>query len=248
MASVQAKRVLITGGGNGIGRASAELLAANGARVAVADIRPQDADDVVAGILATGGDAVALTVDVSQHDDVAEMISRALRFLGGLDVLFTCAGGGSRADGSVVDLELDEFWRTIRVDLFGTLLCCRLAIPEMVRSGGGSVITISSLRAIMGTTGADAYTASKGGVLALSRAMAMQWARHGIRVNTLAPGMVMTERIKDMIDQDNPICRKMLLGTCQPEDVSGLVLYLASDASRRVTGTVLPIDGGASIC
>ncbi len=247
MASVEAKRVLITGGGNGIGRSTAILLAANGARVAVADIRLQDADSVAAAILASGGEAIALAVDVRQPDQVAELISRTVAFLGGIDVLFTCAGGGSRADGSVVDLELDEFWRTIRVDLFGTLLCCRFAIPEMIKSGGGSVITISSLRAIMGTTGADAYTAAKGGVLALSRAMAMQWATHGIRVNTLAPGMVMTERIRKLIDADNPICRKMLLGTCQPEDVSELVLYLASDASRRVTGTVLPIDGGASI-
>ena len=247
MGMVRNKRALVTGGGNGIGKASCLLLAEHGARVAVADYQLEAAQAVADDIVNSGGDAVALAGDVGEPDDVETMVAGAVAALGGIDILFTSAGGGSKADGPVTDLALDEFWRTMRVDLFGTVLCCRHVIPEMLKGGGGSIITMSSLRAIMGTHGADAYTASKGGVLSLSRAMAMQWAEHGIRVNTLAPGMVMTDRIKGMIAPDNPICRKMLLGTCAPEDVAEMVLYLAGDASRRVTGTVLPIDGGASI-
>ncbi len=247
MTQVQGKRALVTGGGNGIGRESCKLLAANGARIAVADFKIEAAQATVREIEEAGGEAVALAADVGEPDQVAAMTADAVEAFGGIDILFTSAGGGSKADGPVTELELDEFWRTIRVDLFGTLLCCRNVIPEMVEAGGGSIITMSSLRAIMGTEGADAYSASKGGVISLTRAMAVQWAKHNIRVNALAPGMVMTDRIRDMIAPDNPICLKMLLGTCEPGDIAQTVLYLASDASRRVTGTVVPIDGGASI-
>ena len=120
--------------------------------------------------------------------------------------LVNSAGGGSTKDGPVTELDLDEFWRIVRVDLFGTLLCCRSVIPEMLKTGGGSIINISSLRAVIGTHGADAYTASKGGVLAMSRAMAMQWAKHKIRINVMAPGVVLTERVAAFIKEDNPIC------------------------------------------
>ncbi|MXW87034.1 MAG: SDR family oxidoreductase [Boseongicola sp. SB0667_bin_21] len=140
-----------------------------------------------------------------------------------------------------------EFWRTIRVDLFGTLLTCRRVIPEMVTSGGGSIINISSLRAIIGTHGADAYTASKGGVPTMSRAMAVQRAKHSVRVNVLAPGVVLTERVAAFVRPDNPIYQKSLLGPSEPEDVAFLAQFLASDEARKITGTVMCVDGGASI-
>lgn len=247
MGRLTGKSALITGGGNGIGRAAAQAFAREGAQVAVADFRTESADETVAMIQEADGQAIPLSGDVGDEASVGGMVAGAVDAFGRIDVLLNCAGGGSTRDGAVTELDLDEFWRTIRVDLFGTLLCCRRVIPEMQRIGGGSIINIASLRAVIGTEGADAYTASKGGVLAMSRAMAMQWARHNIRVNVMAPGVVLTERVAAFIKEDNPIYQKSLLGPSDPEDVANLALYLASDESRKVTGAVLRIDGGASV-
>lgn len=247
MGRLTGKAALITGGGDGIGKASALRFAGEGAEVVVADFRGESAEAVAAQIRSDGGQAIAVDGDVSDETAVDAMVGAGTEAFGKIDVLFNCAGGGSTKDGPVTELDLDEFWRTIRVDLFGTLLCCRRTIPEMLRSGGGSIINISSLRAVIGTHGADAYTASKGGVLAMSRAMAMQWAKDGIRVNVMAPGVVLTERVAAFIKPDNPIYRKSILGPSEPIDVANLALYLASDESRKVTGTVMRLDGGASI-
>ncbi len=246
MARLSGKTAIITGGANGIGYATAKLFAAEGANVVVADFNADAAEQAVNAIAKSGGTALAAQCDVSDESSVADMVETSADHYGTVDVLFNCAGGGSTKDGPVTELDIDEFWRTVRVDLFGTLLCCRLVIPQMVRTGGGSIINISSLRAVIGTHGADAYTASKGGVLALSRAMAMQWAKDGIRVNTLAPGVVLTERVSAFIREDNPIYQKSLLGPSDPRDVANLALYLASDESRKMTGAVLRLDGGAS--
>lgn len=247
MARLHDKSALITGGGSGIGRAAALSFAREGAGVAVADFNPEAAAETVALIETAGGRAVAVTGDVSDEQNVSQMVAQAVESFGRIDILLNSAGGGSTKDGPVTELDLDEFWRTVRVDLFGTLLCCRKVIPEMVRTGGGSIINISSLRAVIGTHGADAYTASKGGVLAMTRAIAMQWAQHNIRANVMAPGVVLTERVAAFIKEDNPIYRKSLLGPSEPEDVAALALYLASDESRKVTGAVFRLDGGASI-
>ncbi|MEM6384493.1 MAG: SDR family NAD(P)-dependent oxidoreductase [Pseudomonadota bacterium] len=237
---------LITGAGDGIGLASAELFAREGAHVLCADIIADRANAAASRLRDAGGQSTALVGDVSDEASVEAMVSEGIKATGRIDVLFNNAGGGSGRDGSVVDLDLDEFWRTIRVDLFGTLLCCRKVIPHMVQAQGGSIINISSLRALVGTAGADAYTASKGGVASLTRAMALQWAKHGIRVNALAPGVVLTDRVAALIKPDNPIYQKMLLGPCKPEDVAELACYLASPASSKMTGTVLPLDAGAT--
>jgi len=247
MARLNGKIALITGAGNGIGKASALQFSREGADVVVADYNIEAAEAVAMEISTAGGGALAVGCDVGDPNQVAGAVAQAVARFGRLDVLFNCAGGGSTRDGPVTELDLDEFWRTIRVDLFGTLLCCRMAIPEMVRAGGGSIINIASLRAVIGTKGADAYTASKGGVLALTRAVAMQWAEQGIRANVMAPGVVLTERVSAFIGPDNPIYRKSLLGPCEPDDVAAMAVYLASDEARKVTGAVMRIDGGASI-
>lgn len=247
MDRLKGKSALVTGGGNGIGRAACLKFASEGASVIVADFNVDVANQTVAMIEDSGGSAVAVTVDVSDEAAVAYMVAAGVEAFGKIDILLNSAGGGSTKDGSATELEIDEFWRTIRVDLFGTLLCCRATIPEMVKSCGGSIINISSLRAVIGTRGADAYTASKGGVLAMSRAMAMQWAEKNIRVNVMAPGVVLTERVAAFIKPDNPIYQRSILGPSEPEDVANLALYLASEESRKVTGTVMRLDGGASI-
>ena len=146
----------------------------------------------------------------------------------------------------VTEMDLDEFWRTIGVDLFGTFLGCRFGIPVMAKGGGGSIINTTSVRAMIGTPGADAYTSAKGGVRALTQALALQWAAHNIRVNAIAPGVVLTERVRALLRADDPLFKKSLLGASDPEDVAQMALYLASDQSRRVTGAILPMDSGAS--
>ncbi|MEM7461750.1 MAG: SDR family NAD(P)-dependent oxidoreductase [Pseudomonadota bacterium] len=247
MKRLEGKTALITGAGNGIGKAAALAFSRKGANIIAADYLEEAAAAVVEEISASGGSAHAVRGDVSDEAEVTAMISSGLDRYANIDVLFNSAGGGSTKDGPVTELDLDEFWRTIRVDLYGTLLMCRNVIPEMVKSGGGSIINISSLRAVIGTHGADAYTASKGGVLAMSRAMAMQWAEQNVRVNVLAPGVVLTERVAAFIKPDNPIYQKSLLGPSDPEDVANMALFLASDESRKITGTVMRVDGGASI-
>ena len=247
MGRLAGKTALVTGGASGIGKASVTAFAREGAEVVIADFNPEAADALAGEIAAQGGRAVAVSGDVSDEQGVDKMVAAGLDAFGKIDVLLNSAGGGSTRDGPVTELELDEFWRTIRVDLFGTLLTCRRIIPEMVKAGGGSIVNIASLRAVIGTHGADAYTASKGGVLAMSRAMAMQWAGDGIRVNVMAPGVVLTERVAAFIKPDNPIYRKSLLGPSAPGDVANLALYLASDEAAKVTGAVMRLDGGASI-
>ena len=247
MDRLSGKIALVTGAGNGIGKATALALSREGASVILADCQLGFASDVAAEIERAGGKALAVQVDVSDEAAVDAAVRSGLARFGQIDVLVNSAGGGSTKDGPVTELDLDEFWRTIRVDLFGTLLTCRRVIPEMVTSGGGSIINISSLRAVIGTHGADAYTASKGGVLTMSRAMSMQWARHNVRVNVLAPGVVLTERVAAFIKPEDPIYQKSLLGPSEPEDVAFLALFLASDEARKITGTVMRVDGGASI-
>lgn len=247
MGRLAGKTALVTGGGNGIGKASVLTFAREGAEVVIADFNQAAADTLAAQITSEGGKALAVSGDVSDEASVDQMISAALDAFGKIDVLLNSAGGGSTKDGPVTELDLDEFWRTIRVDLYGTLLTCRRTIPAMRDSGGGSIINLSSLRAVIGTHGADAYTASKGGVLAMSRAMAMQWAEENIRVNVIAPGVVLTERVAAFIKPDNPVYQKSLLGPSESVDVANMALYLASDESRKVTGTVMRLDGGASI-
>jgi NAD(P)-dependent dehydrogenase (short-subunit alcohol dehydrogenase family) len=146
----------------------------------------------------------------------------------------------------VTEIAIEEFWRTIGVDLLGTFLGCRFALPVMAERGGGSIINTTSVRALIGTAGADAYSAAKGGVLTLTKALALQWAPQNIRVNAVSPGIVLSERVRALLREDDPLFRKSLLGAGEPEDVAHLALFLASDESARITGAILPVDSGAT--
>ena len=246
MGRLKDKRILITGSASGIGRAAARLFAREGAMLTLCD-RDHDNNLILADeITTTGSQAQAIETDVGESDDMQNAVNAAVATYGGLDVLYNNAGGATKQDGAVTEIELDEFWRTIRVDLFGTVLGCRFAIPHLANAGGGSIINTTSIRAMIGTEGADAYTTAKGGVATLTRALAVQWAKSNIRVNAIAPGVILTDRVRAMLPLDDPVRVKTPLGPSEPEDVAPLALYLASDESRQMTGMILPLDGGAS--
>lgn len=244
------KTALITGAGAGIGRETALLFAREGAKVVVAERDGVAGEATAAVIRDGGGDAVAVATDVTDHAQVQSAVDTALRRFGRLDILYNNVGGSTLQDGPVTTAPLEEFWNKIRTDLFGTWLGCRCAIPAMIAGGGGSVVNASSMCALMGTPGKDAYTAAKGGVAALTRSMAVEFAPHKIRVNAVAPAATLTERVKGLLQQDGvtaDIARDYLLGFVDPSDVALAVLYLASDEARVVTGQVLPVDSGITI-
>ena len=250
MGRLDGKVSLITGGGAGIGRASAELFAAEGARVAIAERNADTGAAAAQAIEAAGGEALSVATDVAVPEEVERVVQATLHRWGRIDVLYNNAGGATGRDGKVTEMPLDEFWRTIGVDLFGPFLFCRHVIPHMVAQGGGSIINTTSIRALIGTAGADAYSAAKGGVIALTKALAMQWGAKGIRVNAIGPGIVLTERVQGLIAAggaiDPTMHAKHVVGTLEPIDIAHMALYLASDESRRITGAILPAESGAS--
>ncbi len=244
---LQGKTAIITGASAGIGRASARLFAREDATVILSDIKVDEGERAAAEIRGEGGSAEFVAADVSDEAAMRALVDGTVARHGRLDVLYNNAGGATPRDGSATELPIDEFWRTISVDLFGPFLGCRFAIPHMQRAGGGSIINTTSIRALTGTAGADAYSSAKGGVIALTRALAMHWHKAGIRVNAIGPGMVLTERVRAMLDPtSNPIAKKSLMGPMEPDDIAYLALYLASDESKRITGAVLPAESGAS--
>jgi NAD(P)-dependent dehydrogenase (short-subunit alcohol dehydrogenase family) len=246
MARLDGKIAFITGAGIGIGRATARLFASEGAHVVIADI------DTVAGeetAHLAGNGAIAIATDVTDPDNLQRAIRAAVDKFGGLHVLHNNAGGATAADNTAVEAPLDEFWRAIKLDLFGTFLGCRFGIPEIIKSGGGSVINMSSSVALMGIAGRDCYTAAKGGISSITRSLAAAYAPK-VRVNAIAPSATMTERVRRLV-AGNTNLQKLadshLLGLIEPEDIAAAALYLASDQSRMVTGQILPVDSGVTM-
>lgn len=250
MRRLEGKVAVVTGGSGGIGEVTARLFAREGARTVIA-ARSQDKGEKIASeITAAGGTAVFLKTDVTEPDSVQDCFEEVVQRFGRLDVLFNNAGGSRAGDGPLTTTALEEFWLTLKLDLFGTWLCSRAAIPLMQKAGGGSIINSASIMAEMGLPNRDAYTAAKGGIVSLTRSMAVEFAKDKIRVNVVVPGAVGTERVLGFFAREPHLKTQWdsyLLGLADPIDVANAVLFLASDESRRTTGQKLPVDSGILI-
>lgn len=249
MARLENKVVLITGGGSGIGKASALLFAREGARVVVVDLRKDAAATTENEIRDSGGQASSFAADVSRAADAEGMIRHAEQTFGRLDVVFNNAGVFHPADESVTTTPEDIWDMVIDVNLKGVFLGCKYAIPALLRAGGGSIINTASFVAVMGAAVPQiAYTASKGGVLAMTREIAVEYARQNIRANALCPGPVETPLLAELLA--DPARRQRRLVHIPPgrfaraEEMANAALFLASDESSFVNGSTFLVDGG----
>lgn len=243
------KVALVTGAGSGIGRESARLFAKEGAKVVVVDINPMAGEETVSSIRGAGGEAVFFRADVSQATDAQAMVAYTEETYGRLDVLFNNAGIFHPEDGSI--LETDErIWDLVMaVNLKGVFLGCKYGIPALLRAGGGSIINTASFVALMGSAVSQiAYTASKGGVLALTREIAVEFARRNIRANALCPGPVETpllaELLSDSVRRQRRLVHIPAGRFARAEEIARAALFLASDESSYINGAVFLVDGG----
>jgi len=242
------KTALITGAGSGIGREAAVLFASEGAKVVVADRDAESGNGTLSRITADGGEALFVAVDVADAGQVEAAIAAAERTYGALQVLFNNAGIFPDGDGSAVDTSEDVWDQVMNVNLKGVFLGCKFGIPALLRAGGGSIINTASFVAVLGAaTSQIAYTASKGGVLAMTREIAVEYARQGIRANALCPGPVDTPLLQELLADPAARQRRLVhvpMGRlARAEEIAQAALYLASDESSYVNGTTFMVDG-----
>ena len=240
------KVAIVTGAGQGMGRAVAERLAAGGAQLVVNDLNPSSAEGTASQIAADGGDAIAVAGDVTSKNDVTRIVDEAVRQYGGVHIMVNNAG--ILRPTPVIDIEEDEWDLVIGVNLKGTYLCSRAVLPAMQQAGWGRIVNFSSTAGKnVSTVGGAHYTAAKAGILGFSRHLAKEVARFGITVNSVCPGLIDTEMVRSTIDKERaeayarsfPISR---LG--EPHEVAELVAFLASDRAAYITGASLDINGG----
>lgn len=247
------KVCVITGAGSGMGRVAATIFAAEGGKVVVADTNEAAAQQTVSAVTDAGGQAVAVRADVSKEADARAMVDAAIGSFGRIDVLYNNAGIMPEADHSVIDTEVDVWDAVMAVNVRGVFLGCKHAIPHMVEQGSGSIINIASFVALLGcSVPQDAYTASKGALLSLTRSLAVQFGPRGVRSNAICPGPVETPLLMDWLLKDEAaknlrLARNPSGRFGKPEEIVNMALYLASDESRWTNGASLVVDGGISV-
>ncbi len=246
---LQDVRVIVTGAGSGIGRAAAVRLASGGCRVAVADVREDRAEEVATSIRDRGHEAVAVRADVSLQEDVDRLVQEAVSSFGGLDVLVNNAGVSS--SGFIESVSDAEIERVMAVNLIGVLRVTRAAVPHLKASGRGRIINISSVEGIRGSGLLPLYSATKAGVIGVTRANAVELARFNVTVNAICPGPIQTDLLAPFL-ADQRFVDKMIRGIPMrrlgiPEDVAGAVAFFASRESSFITGNILVVDGGMTV-
>ena len=241
------KVAVITGGASGIGRETARRFAEEGARLAIVDLADEPGNEVAREL-----DGLYVHADVTDPDDVERMYRETAERFGGIDTLFNNAGISPPDDDSILETELDAWERVQSVNLKSVFLCCKYGIPHLLERGGGSVINTASFVAVMGAaTSQISYTASKGGVLALSRELGVQFARQGVRVNALCPGPVNTPLLQELFAKDPEKAKRRLVHLpmgrfAEATEIANAVLFLASDESSYVNASTFLVDGGLS--
>jgi meso-butanediol dehydrogenase / (S,S)-butanediol dehydrogenase / diacetyl reductase len=240
------KVAIITGGGSGIGRATAELFAYEGAKVVVADFNSTAAKEVAQAIQETGCQAVSVSVDVSEPAQVQRMVDVALENYGGVDILFN--GAGILARGTALGTDEKTWNRVMAVNLNGTFWCCKAVLPHLIKRGGGSIINVSSSTGSHDAKGNTvAYVTSKGGVTLMTKAMAIDHAKAKVRVNAICPGPTDTPMLRNILSpaEIDAFAETFPMGRMgRPEELAHAALFLASDESSFVTGAMIAVDGG----
>jgi meso-butanediol dehydrogenase / (S,S)-butanediol dehydrogenase / diacetyl reductase len=249
MGKLDGKVAIVTGGGSGFGEATALLWAREGAKLVVADVSEAGAKRVCEAIRRAGGKAEAVKADVSRAPEAEAMVKAAVKAFGRLDVLFNNAGILGPRGVYTAELPVEEAERLLAVNVMGVFLGTRYAIPEMLKSGGGSIISTGSDSAFLGNRGLSVYCATKGAVLAFTRVVAMEYARQGIRANTISPGAGKTPMHAELIEGNKEAWRQVedaipVGRSCYPEDLARVALFFASDDSKYITGANLMVDGG----
>lgn len=247
---LQGKVCIITGAGSGMGRVACEMFAREGAKVAVWEVDAASGAETAARVRAAGGEATFIHCDVSDEASVRDAVAETVQQYGGVDVLYNNAGIMPAADHSVVDTPVEVWDRVMAVNVRGIFLCCKYAIPEMLKYGRGSIINVASFVALVGcSVPQDAYTASKGAVISLTKSLAIQFRPHGIRSNAICPGPIETPLLTEWLLTDEAakqlrLSRQPAGRFGKPEEIVNAALYLASDESDWTNGAVMVIDGG----
>ncbi|MFA5191346.1 MAG: SDR family NAD(P)-dependent oxidoreductase [Verrucomicrobiia bacterium] len=254
MQRLKDKVAIITGAGRGIGFAAAQAFVREGAKVVAAEINEELGRGAEKKLRAAGGEAVFVRTDCSNSADVRHLMDRAEKLYGGLHVLYNNASVFlNKLDGPVSDLAEETWAKVLAINLNSVFLCCKYGIPLVIRSGGGSVINTGSSASVMGIPGCDAYTATKGATVALTRSMAVEFGPRKVRVNCICPAGIETEMVKAS-NLDNPnfdaayFFKRAPLGRFgTPEEVANLALFLASDESSYLNGAIIRADGGITV-
>jgi NAD(P)-dependent dehydrogenase (short-subunit alcohol dehydrogenase family) len=246
---LQGKSAIVTGSASGIGRATAELFAREGARLVINDVNGARLNEIASGIRSAGGEVAAVAGDVSSETDVKTLVAKAVEAYGRLDI--AVANAGIIPLGDVFELTVEDWDKVMAIDGRGMFLTCKYAIEAMLKNGGGSIVCTSSISGEAGQKRQAAYGPAKFVASGLTKHLAIEWADRGIRVNAVAPGTINTERVQQLVDEpggpeylevmkkQHPVGR---IG--EPSEVAQAILFLASDDASFITGVVLPVDGG----